>query len=111
MGYQFSAPSRHSWRSPAVRISRNRNDAMVVVLMFMEDDRGIGIRRTISMSNTRKITARRKKRRENGIRADDFGSKPHSNGVDFSRLVFFFLDRIKAASMTTIGKIRAIVII
>lgn len=47
---------------------------------------GTGIKRTISMSNTIKITARRKKRMENGIRADRIGSKPHSNGDSFSRL-------------------------
>ncbi len=47
--------------------------------------RGMGRRRTISMSKTRKITARRKKRRENGVRAEECGSKPHSNGDSFSR--------------------------
>lgn len=46
---------------------------------------GVGRSRTISISNTRKITARRKNRRENGIRAEFFGSKPHSNGDSFSR--------------------------
>ena len=46
---------------------------------------GIGRRRTISMSKTRKMTARRKNRRENGIRAEFFGSNPHSNGDSFSR--------------------------
>ena len=48
-------------------------------------DRGIGISKTISISKTKKITAKRKNRRENGIRADLLGSKPHSNGEDFSR--------------------------
>lgn len=46
---------------------------------------GNGRRSTISMSNTRKITASRKNRRENGRRADFLGSKPHSNGEAFSR--------------------------
>ena len=46
---------------------------------------GIGISRTISISNTIKIIANRKNRIENGIRAVFFGSNPHSNGVDFSR--------------------------
>lgn len=46
---------------------------------------GIGISNTISISNTIKIIASRKNRRENGIRAVFFGSNPHSNGVDFSR--------------------------
>jgi len=48
---------------------------------------GIGINKTISMSNTMKITARRKNRIENGIRADRSGSNPHSNGDSFSRLL------------------------
>jgi len=48
---------------------------------------GIGINRTISISNTIKIIARRKNRIENGIRAVLFGSKPHSKGEDFSRSV------------------------
>lgn len=47
--------------------------------------RGAGIKRTISISNTRKITASKKNRVEKGRRALSFGSKPHSNGVDFSR--------------------------
>jgi len=46
---------------------------------------GIGIRRTISISNTIKITANKKNRVENGIRAEFIGSKPHSNGDVFSR--------------------------
>ena len=46
---------------------------------------GVGIRRTISISNTIKIIARRKNRIENGIRALWLGSNPHSNGDDFSR--------------------------
>jgi len=53
---------------------------------------GMGISRTISISNTRKITANRKNRMENGIRADRNGSNPHSNGDSFSRL--FVNDRI-----------------
>lgn len=47
--------------------------------------RGMGRRRTISMSKTRKITAKRKNRSEKGIRAEAFGSNPHSNGDSFSR--------------------------
>lgn len=51
----------------------------------MDERIGDGIRSTISMSNTRKITARRKNRNENGIRAEFLGSNPHSNGDSFSR--------------------------
>lgn len=37
------------------------------------------------MSKTKKITARRKNRIENGRRALFLGSNPHSKGEDFSR--------------------------
>lgn len=37
------------------------------------------------MSNIKKITANRKKRKEKGTRADFVGSNPHSNGDVFSR--------------------------
>ena len=40
------------------------NDILVVNIKI-----GVGIRRTISMSNTRKMMAKRKNRIENGIRA------------------------------------------
>jgi len=50
-----------------------------------ESNSGVGIKRTISMSNTIKIIARRKNRIENGVRALWCGSNPHSNGEDFSR--------------------------
>lgn len=46
--------------------------------------RGHGRRRAISMSKTKKMTARRKNRIENGRRALFLGSNPHSNGDDFS---------------------------
>ena len=47
--------------------------------------RGAGRSKTISISKTRKITAKRKNRVENGSRAVFFGSNPHSNGESFSR--------------------------
>ena len=47
--------------------------------------KGVGIRSTISISKIKKITASKKKRVEKGNRALSFGSKPHSNGVLFSR--------------------------
>lgn len=46
--------------------------------------RGAGNIRIISISNTRNRTDSRKKRFENGIRAPDLGSKPHSYGLDLS---------------------------
>lgn len=49
-----------------------------VVIGFKNKERGIGIKSTISMSNTKNKTARRKNRREKGRRALFFGSNPHS---------------------------------
>ena len=69
--------------------------------------KGRGIRRTISISNTRKITARRKNRKENGIRALPRGSNPHSKGEDFSRSSIVRWASKKETSMTTIARARA----
>lgn len=51
----------------------------------------IGRINAISTSKIKKITAIKKNRNENGIRADLLGSNPHSNGDAFSRssLIFF----------------------
>ena len=46
---------------------------------------GRGIMMTISISKIKKITARRKNRRENGRRAFEEGLNPHSNGEANSR--------------------------
>lgn len=46
---------------------------------------GAGRRRMISMSNTRKMTAKRKNRREKGSRAEFLGSNPHSKGESLFR--------------------------
>lgn len=78
---------------------------------FVTIANGIGIIRIISISNTKKITASRKNRRENGIRAEDLGSKPHSNGVDFSRSKLFFVDSINIAVVTITGNIKAVNVI
>lgn len=73
------------------------------------------MRRTISISNTIKITARRKNRIENGIRADRIGSNPHSNGDNFSRLfidvrVVVRIDRIYTSGGTKIATNEDIII-
>jgi len=72
------------------------------------DNIGMGISRTISISNTRKITASKKNRMENGIRAEWIGSNPHSNGDAFSRLVFDRFDKIHAIINTRGGMIVAV---
>lgn len=103
---QSNDPSFHSWSKPRIRITRNKERLKI------DDDgedisgsSGIGRRRTISMSKTRKITANRKNRRENGIRAEFLGSNPHSNGDSFSRS---WLDRA-ARTQAIVGTRRAIV--
>lgn len=65
--------------------------------------RGIGNRRTISISKIKNRTANKKNRVENGIRAEDLGSNPHSNGEDFSRSLFDFIARFHARKMTKIA--------
>lgn len=55
-----------------------------------------GNKRVISTSKIKKITAIKKKCREKGMRALDFGSNPHSNGEFFSRSEWVFLDRVLA---------------
>lgn len=72
--------------SPSIRI--NRKIVAVIRLdlrLFIISEMGRGINKTISISNTMKMIARRKNRMENGIRAVLLGSNPHSNGEDFSR--------------------------
>jgi len=67
---QSRDPSFHSWRRPKIRISRNISLLRIIVDMLSISIRvGRGINSTISMSKTMKITAKRKKRKENGIRA------------------------------------------
>ena len=79
-------PSFHSCSRPESRISRKSNTpSRVGVCGRAWFIRGAGRSRTISISNTKKITANKKNRRENGIRAELLGSKPHSKGDSFSR--------------------------
>jgi hypothetical protein len=63
---------------------------------------GNGIRRTISISNTIKIMANIKNRKENGTRALFFGSNPHSNGDVFSRSLLERVLRIFARKNTKV---------
>jgi hypothetical protein len=69
----------------------------------------IGRSRAISTSKIRKITAIRKNRSENGIRADLLGSNPHSNGDLFSRSSISFLDSRDATIMIIVDKDKATV--
>lgn len=53
--------------------------------------------RAISTSKIKKIIVIKKNRKEKGRREDDLGSNPHSKGVDFSRSIIVFLDRMDEA--------------
>jgi hypothetical protein len=67
---QFNEPSFHSCSRPAIKIMVNSVALVNKIVKLVTLIRiGIGISRTISISNTIKIIARRKKRIENGIRA------------------------------------------
>ena len=65
----------------------------------------MGNRRAISTSKIRKITAIRKNRSENGIRADELGSNPHSKGDLFSRSIKVFFDRNEANTIMRVTMI------
>jgi hypothetical protein len=70
---------------------KNLTSMIVEFRLINVEISGIGRMRVISTSKIRKITAIRKNRKENGIRADLFGSNPHSKADGFSRSgVFFF---------------------
>jgi hypothetical protein len=69
---------------------------------------GNGINSTISMSNTIKIIASIKNRKENGTRALFFGSNPHSKGDVFSRSLFDRALRIFARKNTNVVIVTAI---
>jgi len=59
------------------------------------------------MSKTIKITANKKNRNENGIRAAWLGSNPHSNGDDFSRSAWVRIISAWAAQKVRVVKISA----
>jgi hypothetical protein len=69
--------------------------------------KGKGIKRTISMSNTKKIKARRKNRMEKGIRDKFLGSKPHSKGEAFSRSRSDRVVSTAEAAKVTVARIAA----
>ena len=69
---------------------------------------GRGSNRAISMSNTRKITVKRKNRSEKGSRAEVLGSKPHSNGDFFSRSRSLRKEAEKETKRSTKAKVTAV---
>ena len=73
-----------------IRMTMKRRIPITLVGEAFRSMKGTAIRRAISMSNTRKTTARRKNRSENGSRAEFIGEIPHSKGEDFSRSMLYF---------------------
>lgn len=71
----------------------------------------IGRISAISTSKIKKIIEIKKKRKEKGKREEDFGSKPHSNGDDFSRSTIVFFDKMEAKNITIIEIVRIIKLI
>lgn len=67
----------------------------------------MGINSVISISKIRNTTAIRKKRRENGRRADLFGSNPHSKADGFSRSGLAFFEILELSTRSTMGRTRA----
>lgn len=66
----------------------------------------------ISTSKIKKIIVIKKNRKEKGRREEDIGSKPHSNGEDFSRLMIFFfeiIEEIDIIKVEIINKIKLII--
>lgn len=78
-------------------ISNGKRGAINSLISFEMIILGIGIIKTISISNTKNNTASRKNRRERGIREFLSGSNPHSNGECFSRSAEWREFRIEAA--------------
>lgn len=73
----------------------------VPVGLWSWSPQGSGRRRAISRSKSRNRIATRKKRRENGSRADPSGSNPHSYGDSFSASGF-----ICGSQKDTVARIR-----
>lgn len=83
------------------------NEKLMIFEIFIIKIKGIN--KVISTSKIKKITAIKKNCNENGIRAEDFGSKPHSKGDLFSRSENVFFE-IKLAINITIIEITKIIV-
>jgi len=71
---------------------------------------GSGSRIVISTSKIKKMIAIRKNRKEKGIRLEEKGSNPHSNGDAFSRLDSFFILKRVVSRIRVVVMIRMIVV-
>lgn len=100
---QSKDPSRHSCNNPPINTNKNVIPPIIISIFISQPIiKGRGINKAISISKTKKITARTKKRKENGIRALPLGSNPHSKGEAFSRSLNLRIDKTKAETITTI---------
>lgn len=89
---QFNEPSFHSWNNPSVTIRINKIYLMEKEIKLKDITKmGIGSKIMISISKIRNNTANKKNRVENGKRALDKESNPHSNGEIFSRFNIAFI--------------------
>jgi len=108
--FHSKEPSFHSWYNPNKRIKQN-----IITVIFINNEtdllEGTGINKAISISKTRNKTAKIKNRSENGIRAELYGSKPHSKGVLFSKLNCADLFNKKVALIIRIGNKEATIIL
>lgn len=83
----------HSWYNPNNKIIIKKNLIFIQLRKFTNlKVKIIGKINAISTSKIKKITVIKKKCNENGIRAEDLGSNPHSNGEHFSRSINDFFD-------------------
>lgn len=83
------------------------NEKLIMFEIFIIKIKGIN--RVISTSKIKKITAIKKNCNENGIRAEDLGSNPHSNGDLFSRSENVFFEIKLAIIITAIEIIKIII--
>lgn len=85
----------HSWYNPINKTIIKKNLILDQIKKLVILNRLIiGKINAISTSKIKKITVIKKKCNEKGIRADDLGSNPHSNGDDFSRSEKVFFAKI-----------------
>ena len=79
----------------------------VRIKFSIQDSCTIGRIKVISTSKIKKITVIKKNCSEKGIRAEQIGSNPHSNGEGFSRSKDSFLAIRKLATMRAEGIVTA----
>lgn len=78
-----------------MRIKKKKNLVFDQIIKLTNLNNGIiGKIKAISTSKIKKITVIKKKCKEKGIRAEEFGSNPHSKGEHFSRSINVFFDVI-----------------